>query len=254
MPKPRRRFPRFPLPVAVVFVDQVVGDSEILSIAAPEVGIAERPLKGQDAALVDRARNLYGVFDGVGSNMYSDIAARLAAVTAQEFIAKSSAVTPEEVEESLAAALHEAHVTIAGWSQTAPAGTTTATLAQIVHENGNSYLAWASVGDTRLYLKTAGQLHQITTDEGSGSTITNSLGRYSFYGGVHERGVIKLPDDYELVLCSDGITGDEGGNLLSSAEILQVLDESPSSQMAADKLLAISRKQDDKVCIVVRGN
>lgn len=251
VPKPKREFPRIPLPVAVVLVEG--SDVEKMSAPVLEVGAAEEPYdKGQDAILADKAHNLYGAFDGVGSQASSEIAARLVATTVQAFVAEANPVSPQEAEEAIVAALVEAHLTIVGWNETSNAGSTTATVAQVLRYEGEDFLVWASVGDTRLYLKTENIITQISKDEGEGSKIHNSLGRSGYFNGVKQHGIVKLPHTYEIVLCSDGITGDRGNEILDPSEIAQVLNESPTPQTAAQRLIDVSRKKDDKAVVVIK--
>lgn len=248
VPKPPRQYTPRPLPRSII-----VSALEAERTSRLDIGVAEQQLHGQDAALVDDSNNLFGVFDGVGSEEDSAFAARLAASSIQASMAtRSKETNPNSVRAALVEALSEAHLDITAWrEQTHKQGCTTAAVGKIVEGKSYDYLVWASVGDSRLYLKHPwGSLVQVSQDEGEGRYLANSLGHA--FRGVNEHGILKLDKGSEIILVTDGITGDYDTDILSNQEILIALKNSPSALSAASRLIAISRKHDDKMAIVVR--
>jgi serine/threonine protein phosphatase PrpC len=250
VPKPKRPFIPRSLPTSLLLIEQQHERPDMDTRL--EVGYDELPLKGQDATLIDNNNKLYGVFDGVGGADGSENGARLAAVTIQEYMGQVDTNEPAEQLSALVNALHEADLTIGTWHEAGTdAGATTATLAKIVTRDSQNYVIWASVGDSRLYIKTAdGQLKQISKAEGEGHRLHNALGRG--FKGVEQLGILELAEGTELVLVTDGITGDYDDDILQDHEILQILDSSPSAKAAAKELVFISRKHDDKSAVVIR--
>lgn len=217
-----------------------------------EVGYAEKLLKGNDTLLLDNNQQLYGVFDGVGPEPRSGVAADITASTIKAFMLTKLIDSLDSAEDGLMEAMERAHSVITDQFKKPPYGATTATVAKFVQENGNTYLTWASVGDSRLYIKDpAGSLHQITQDEGDGRFLTNALGIDEYFEGVLQHGTIQIDNGSDILLVTDGITGDYDEDILSPEEILQALN-TPSAQAAAQQLLYISRKSDDKIAIVIR--
>lgn len=230
--------------------------SESILATERSVGWAELTKKGDDAALIDVSNQLYGVFDGIGSRENSAIAARITAVAIQEDMAAITTSDPEEVRQALVAALNDAHFAITAWQENAGqeiSPGTTATVAQIIENPEGTFLAWASVGDSRLYIKNPeGQLIQITADEGTGRVLSNSLG--VGFRGVKQNGILQLTPGTDIILVTDGVTGDTDDQALSSEEFLGALSPEafPSPSDAARALIQIARKPDDRTAIVVR--
>jgi serine/threonine protein phosphatase PrpC len=227
----------------------------------PQVGVTIEVLHGQDYVLADNNLNLYGVFDGLGGHAGSEEAARIASESIQMTIeALSSDYTDEtslgEMHEDLVQSVAQASeaITTAQGELQKPLGLTTATVARLVEKNGQTALLWASVGDSRLYIRTSDdEITQISEDEGEENFVSNTLGSAKLFQGVHQRGmVLPLEPGDEIVLVTDGITGDIGEDILSNDEILAALVNAPTAEDASQELINISRKRDDKTAIVVR--
>ena len=217
-----------------------------------EAGFAEKSLKGNDALLFDNVLQLYGVFDGMGLEPHSGTAANITAHTIKSFMLEKLVDTLDGIEDGLIEAMEKSHKAITDKFKEPPYGATTATVAKFVKENDITYLVWASVGDSRLYLRDpAGNLNQITEDEGEGRFLSNVLGDDDYFDGVLQHGTIQIDNGSDILLVTDGITGDYDEDILSPEEILSALNTS-SAQAAAQQLLYISRKRDDKTVIVIR--
>ena len=134
------------------------------------------------------------------------------------------------------------------------AGLSTAVLAKIIDRNGRKMLAYASVGDSRLYIVDKnGEARQITRDEGEGRYIYNAIGMQTNPGESRttQMGEVDLHRGDKIVLCSDGITGDYGDDLMSPRELGFIVSHSDGSMEASKSLLANARKRDDRTAIVI---
>ncbi len=224
-------------------------ENKVISI---ESGLAEKQLKGEDSSLIDNENGLYGVFDGAGGHIGGAEASRQTReVVEGKIISRNlSEMMPKKVEEALKDGLMKANEVV---TNNPDAGVTTATILKIHEWQGKKYAVWGSIGDSRLYLfnRAKSTLSQVSDDEGEGKYLFNAIGtgketQFSQFG------YFELAEGDELMLCSDGITGDTKEQLLSDNEIASSMYHGSTAKEAADNLLRISRKPDDKTCIVVR--
>lgn len=221
----------------------------------------------QDSVLVNAERRLYGIFDGAGGIEGGQAASRLASrVTnslAREYLLGDA--------RQLADVLTIAGAKIVSAERNGrQVGATTGVLAQIVDkDDGTRGVAFASAGDSRLYVVHAdGSAEQITQDEGHENVISNYLGpspsrvyddagylQHDTATGVNrnvtqygEHGLVRGD---RIVICSDGITGDRGSDLMSAEELGYYVANSKTPQDAAENLLGFARKLDDRSVVVV---
>ena len=216
-----------------------------------DAAVAERNLKGQDCVLVDPKRGLYVVFDGmggVGDGSAGQRASRyVRRVCAEAYSGSTGFGSSVEAEKQrMTDWLTRADSTMA---DEIGEGGTTAVALRLVEEGGVQHAVWANVGDSRLYLFRGGQLKQLSQDEGEGHVLTNAIS--SEYGVfVNQVDSFRLESGDRLMLCSDGITGDYEYDMLFENEIIEALTQQ-TPRAAANELLRISRKQDDKSVIVL---
>ena len=71
------------------------------------------------------------------------------------------------------------------------------------------------------------------------------------YAGVKQFGEVKLKRGDKIVLCSDGITGDKGSDLMSNDEVASIVSRSANSEDASRNLVAGARKVDDRTALVI---
>jgi serine/threonine protein phosphatase PrpC len=69
---------------------------------------------------------------------------------------------------------------------------------------------------------------------------------------VRQSGRIKLQAGDEIIICSDGITGDFPQDVLDDNEIIRAMQSSTDPQETARALVRISRKKDDKAVLVLK--
>lgn len=213
-------------------------------------GLAELAHKGDDRSLALGKAALFGVFDGVGGDMEGGEAAQhvvnhLTAAYGRDTWSPTGNVALDAVE--LHGMLGKAGESIV---TSGIRGSTTGTVLQIIKDSATDQqlAVWASVGDSRLYHAHDERSSQVTNDESIGHHLFNSLGPQAH--GVRQSGRIALLGGDRLILVTDGITGDYGDDLLSDQEIAAALKDR-DAPAAADELLRISRKQDDKTVIVI---
>ncbi|MGB9483172.1 MAG: PP2C family protein-serine/threonine phosphatase [Candidatus Dormiibacterota bacterium] len=207
------------------------------------VGLAEHPLHHQDRSLVDSEMGLFGVFDGVGQFARSGEAAQLAA----EVIAEVCRAGDLSALEAMLAGSARAESLI----RQRALGCTTATVIWV----SGSQLQYVSVGDSRLYRQpaTGSPLEQITVDEGEGNILFNALGEGPDRNGLSvapQHGTLRLSSGDKLLLVTDGITGDFEPDILTEQELAAAV-AGGDPQRAAERLLEIARKRDDRTALVV---
>ena len=137
--------------------------------------------------------------------------------------------------------------------ENAAAGYSTGVLAKEIDRNGRRMMAYAMVGDSRLYVvHQDGSVEQVTKDEGYENVITNALGNPVGPGEGRTRqfGEFDIHDGDRFVLCSDGITGDKGTDLMSNEELGRIVMSSRSAREASLNLVNNARKKDDRTAIV----
>lgn len=201
----------------------------------------------EDSKYVDLEHGLIGVFDGAGGHGGGKEASQIAVQTMAELMnvngePKNSNDLSDWLDE---AGRRVANNPVAGYS--------TATVAKITaRPNGSKAVMYAQVGDSRLYIvHPDGRAEQVTKDEGEGRTITNALGANGQGITCVQAGFRELHAGDKLVLCSDGITGDKGTDLMYEDELGQIVKNAGDTAYAAQALVNNARKRDDRTAIVV---
>ena len=198
----------------------------------------------EDSSFVDLDAGLFGVFDGTGGHVGGARASRIGAETIADLMQKNGEPkTPID----LADWLDEAHRRV---REEPSASYSTATLAKVIErEGGKKAVIYASVGDTRLYIiHPNGRAELVTEDEGIENKIWNGLG-YDNDKVCHQTGYRELNPGDKIMLCSDGITGDKGTDLMSEDEVGATV-MSVDTAYAAQALVNRARKSDDRTAIV----
>lgn len=207
------------------------------------MGLATRPLHDQDRFLIELNLGLFGVFDGVGEFARSGEAAQLAAEVIAD-VCRAGVLSPAT---AMVTGCERAETLI----RQRALGATTATLAWVV----GTKLRYVSVGDSRLYHQPAGSpsLVQVTIDEGEGNILFNALGEGPDRRGAAvapQRGTVPLCSGDKLLLVTDGITGDFPPDLLTPCELASATN-GDDPQRAADRLVEIARKRDDRTALAI---
>jgi serine/threonine protein phosphatase PrpC len=193
--------------------------------------------------MIELERGLFGVFDGVGAYARSGEAAQLAA----EVLAEAGGAQELPPGEALLRGCERAELLI----RQRGLGATTATLAWIKGRQ----LFYVSVGDSRLYHQPAGASSpiQVTVDEGEGNLLFNVLGEGPDRRGssvAPQRGTVPLSSGDKVILVTDGISGDFAPDLLTEEELgLAIAGADP--MRAAEQLVEIARKRDDRTALVI---
>lgn len=200
----------------------------------------------EDSYYFEQNRQIYGVFDGAGGVAGGRLASQMTASVLHEYCSKYAMKDCS----SLASALEDANVRVANEPN---AGASTATVATVFNRNGRVMLGFAQVGDSRIYIVDAkGKARLITKDEGVGRIITNAVGHINEDGSpiVKQFGEINLHKGDRVVICSDGITGDYGDDLMSEEELGRIVSASHGAEDASRNLVAAARKKDDRTALV----
>lgn len=201
--------------------------------------------KCQDSIVCQPTSVMFGVFDGAGGMGNGDVASRFAAETMANYGNYYAINSAEDL----------ANVTRMAQQEMARKnipGMTTAVVTKLLRKADGVYAAYVSLGDSRFYVvHNDGTADLITQDEGIENQIWNSLSSGYGYAGVNQFGEVKLKRGDKIVLCSDGITGDKGSDLMSNDEVASIVLRSANPEDASRNLVAGARKVDDRTALVI---
>ena len=206
---------------------------------------------------------LYAVADGMGGHQAGEVASHLALETlADSFDAAGTDVLVAAVEQANTALVERA----ADDPGLAGMGTTLCAMA-LVEVNGSDAIAVVNVGDSRLYLLSDGELHQITEDHSLVATLQRQGRITADEAAVHpQRNILTralgidgrvLVDSWEIVpvigdrylLCSDGLFNevDEG----RIASVLRRLADPTEASRELVRLANEAAGRDNITCVIV---
>lgn len=207
---------------------------------------------GDDTALTVPSRGLYGVLDGVGGHANGAKASQGAVKFLRERVLKDRRpATVQDAAWNLQRDLYEAHIRAV---RDPEVGLTTATVLQMMPElrqDGRREVAWASVGDSRLYYydAAAGTVAQLSQDEGEANILYSAIGGKN--ASINQYGCFAGKPGDKLIVVSDGITGDCGEEIMHPGEIAEIIYNSAGPEDAARLLMRRARKIDDRTAVVV---
>lgn len=193
----------------------------------------------EDAVTARPDLGLVVVADGVGGSNSGDVASRLAVEVISDRFQRQTPqrVDPDEARVFVEAAVEEANAAIWEWSQRheACAGMCTTVVAGFV---GRNWLAYAHVGDSRLYVLRDGRLNQLSRDHSfiqdavdrgffrsldearecgvKANVLTRALG--SSTPVVCSSDVVEIYPGDLFLFCTDGLTG-----MISDTRLEQML-------------------------------
>ena len=197
----------------------------------------------QDSVLSRPEHLLFGVFDGAGGMGSGDVASRFVADT----LSRLSDVYPVNNLDDLKSSIRQVLIEM---DEKRVPGFTTAVVSKLVEKPDGIYLAYVSIGDSRLYIiHEDGTGEQITEDEGTGHEITNAMSAST--GNIQQFGEYRLKRGDKIMMCSDGITGDTESDSMSVETVSRIVKNSRDSQDASRNLVANARKKDDRTALVI---
>lgn len=132
---------------------------EFTGATAPSL---KHPEKNEDAYIFDEQGGWAAVFDGVGGLESGYKASRIAKGVVAGKMAAFDINNLDEIKKTVKDALIEAHRKIQG---EASGGGTTGVVAKLVEIDGQKKLVVGSVGDSRAYVLTFGELFRLTKDD-----------------------------------------------------------------------------------------
>ena len=231
----------------------------------------------EDTLLIDLDLGLFLVADGMGGHVAGEVAARLAADTIRSFVARSrdggKCTWPFGIDPDCSFAANRLRTAVqlanrrvfrASESRDEYTGMGTTVVAALIEDD---QLAFAGVGDSRIYAYTDASLRQLTTDDSWVTTVlardpevdaatlathpmrhvlTNAIGaRDETEVEIGER---TLADGEVLLLCSDGLYGG-----LEDETLGDILGSGVDVALAAQRLLdaALERGGTDNITAVL---
>lgn len=215
--------------------------------------------RDQDRYFVDPEAQTAVVADGVGGEekYYPEFSRRVAEVASEQLTAALSVVRDQALEHNLdeqdirESVMYRLQRVRDVMPPRGDAVVTGATL--IPSEDGSQQLVVAHLGDTRAYILRAesGALEQVTQDHDhpmDANTVSKTI-----KGGPIDNSCVDIrtvsPGD-RILLCSDGVYGNEGSDVLTDRAIMIAIGPQNTPVEAAQGILAISQKKDDKVAVV----
>ena len=222
------------------------------------VGYAEDlQVHGDDRFVVDDERGIYGVFDGVSSSEGAYASSVVAEIVSRAPFCQR--ISLRQTEQELASVLDYTSAVLVNRGIKSE---TTAIIARClpVDVRGNTPVAWASIGDSRLYTfdTQTRELTQITIDEGFGRFVTNYIGKKNDItrqpSRVQQTGNLLLQPHQICILVTDGITGDYGTDIMTNDEMVRHLTSCSHPAEIPHALISAARKHDDRTCVVVAPN
>jgi serine/threonine protein phosphatase PrpC len=259
--------PRTVLQAPVVLIDEENAAEEepasdrpyFLISATAQTDKGLRRKQNEDSLLVNAAKNLFVVADGMGGHNAGELASRLAVQAMEDafatgnFEGKPHSEIPAEASE-LARAIQMANATIFETAQTKPElmgmGTT---LCCARFSPTKRRMQIGHVGDSRCYRFRDGRFRQLTADHTmadlgmTGPESANLSRAVGIWAAVPIDIILATPapDDIYL-LCSDGLT-----KMLDDDRIAQVLRTEEDPQAAVDRLIFFANAKGGKDNITV---
>lgn len=234
--------------------------------AATDVGFVR--VVNEDALLV--APPVFVVADGMGGHSGGDVASR---IVVEEFARLAQEIDPRRGAEQVADTYARAQARIVEYADHQRVGQpgwhagTTAVVAVLVDDEGDTKWLLANLGDSRIYRLAEGRLDQVSVDHSVVQELIDAGHITAAQAAVHpERHVITRalgspegihPDFFllplvsveRLLLCSDGISG-----MIDDATIERILVTEADPRDAADALVAAALEaggRDNATAVVV---
>lgn len=215
----------------------------------------EKYTENHDTHFIDQGHGVAGVFDGVGTKNNGAKAAEAAKSGAEKEITKGNPASPED---RCAGVLHAANESILEEVRKDTTLNSMASTGTVVTWTEDGTGAFASAGDTRLYIvRDTGEIEQITKDDVYDmvellpprfkDVITNALGHEDF---TPNSGTFAFRKGDRLLILSDGIY-----KAINDEQIRDIVPTAFSAQELADDLVNVAlhqeEKSDDKTAVVI---
>ena len=232
-----------------------------MQLASHGVTQKGRRKSNEDAMVIDPARGLFVVADGMGGHNAGEVASAIAVKTLHDFIAQSNDASEATLSEAFCLANDQ--VLNAAASNSTYEGMGTTVVAAFVNDGS---VVFGSVGDSRIYLLHGGSLKQLTNDDSWVSRVLPADAIGSEEASRHPMRhvltkVIGLREDMEpsvgtspfasgdtLLLCSDGLHG-----VVNDETIASMLRRTEGVDVIASELVehALTSGSTDNVTAVV---
>lgn len=225
--------------------------------------------KNQDTILVENQRigpleRLYIVADGMGGHKAGEVASGMAVEQFCGYLRDNPDIGQDGTEQYLRNAVLFANEKILSASMDDPETKGMGTTISLVAAVGET-LCFAHVGDSRIYMITKSAIKPVSQDHSfvaemvrmgklteeearthpKKNVLTRALGTDSQVSV--DTGVIDLPEDGKLMICSDGLS-----NMVTDGEILSIINNN-TPEAAVDALveLALQNGGSDNISLII---
>ncbi len=230
----------------------------------------DRPGHGEDTILTMPELSLFAIFDGAGGVTGGSAASSMAAQGVKGYFSSTPLGKDCDYSNALMESMENARAIMhRGTCLGIDVGVTTASVGILVGEEGeNKKLYFANIGDSRIIIvRRDGKIKQLTEDEcrNGSNLLTNCLSANQLFLRPQNIGEITIEDGDRIIFMSDGVTGDmvygsdedaingKNGNdcyVMSNEQIAYAI-EGKSDEEAANNLIKVAKKLDDRSVIIV---
>ncbi len=203
----------------------------------------------QDSALVDLVEGIFGVFDGVGS----DASGREAAISTASQMHSLLKESTCESGKDLARLVDQTNRLLVS-SSDYDGSSTTASVVKILGEEHNCFkLAYAQVGDSRIYLVTSSGVRRVTQDEVDDErNLTHVVGDRLTDHVCVQFGEFFAKSGDCVVIVSDGVTGSNKEAAMTDDEVGQHVRSAGDAFSVARTLITNACELDDLTVVAIK--
>ena len=223
--------------------------------------------ESEDATFVDINNGVFALFDGAGGSGNGRLASQCALETIGQLCRNEATKNGIDLQRTM-------RVIDEKVAQNANGGQTTGVIIKIEETDDGKELNFASIGDSRLYIMRGDNVYQMTNDDNVTEEMLDQYGIFEptrrkqllehgiskSLGGSRGEisdgnyGVVKLEEGDRIVVCSDGVSGDVESDRMSNEDMASILRQCQDDQEAAQALVQIAKKNDDRSAIVISIN
>ncbi len=220
----------------------------------------------KDGYYVDEKLLFFAIFDGIDADKGSEYATKVAVDATEKILASYE---PPRTANHLCWMLEKIDKKI---REDKYAGGTSATLMRVIEDVDGLRLIFASIGDSRIYMRRGGEVFQMTIDDSLKSkdldamkitdpekrmeALETRVKRYlnspnGFEVSYNNSGEIAFEKGDRVLMCTDSISGRKKEERLGIEDIAMVFSKELEDRLTAEVFVKVARKIDDRIAIVI---